>query len=81
MITQPYLDRNEDETRIRKCLESWQELLPGVTLQIGGSARSWYYPARSSLVIIGTPEIIERVNTSYEIPAGSEPSECGHWSK
>ena len=81
MISQPYLDRNEDETRIRKCLESWQELLPGVTLQMGGSARSWYYPGRSSLVIIGTPEIIERVNTSYEIPAGSEPSECVHWRK
>ena len=85
MITQPYLDRNEDEdkdeTRIRKCLESWQELLPGVTLQMGGSTRSWYYPARSSLVIIGTAEIIERVNTSYEIPAGSEPSGCVHWRK
>ena len=89
MITQPYLDRDgdedededKDETRIRKCLESWQELLPGVTLQMGGSTRSWYYPGISSLVIIGTAEIIERVNTSYEIPAGSEPSGCVHWRK
>ena len=48
---------------------------------MGGSARSWYYPGRSSLVIIGTTEIIERVNTSYEIPAGSEPSGCVHWRK
>ena len=85
MITQPYLDRNgdedKDETRIRRCLESWQELLPGVTLQMGGNARSWYYPGHSTLIIIGTPEIIERVNTSYEIPAGSEPSGCVHWKK
>ena len=85
MITQPYLDRNgdedKDETRIRKCLESWQELLPGLTLQMGGSTRSWYYPGHSTLIIIGTAEIIEQVNTSYKIPAGSEPSECVHWIK
>ena len=85
MISQPNLDRNgdedKDETRIRRCLESWQELLPGVTLQMGGSTRSWYYPGISSLVIIGTAEIIERVNTSYEIQAGSEPSGCVHWRK
>ena len=79
MICQPHLHGEGDTQTIQEAILPWRELMPNLTFRMGGPARSWYHPGRSSLVIIGNAEIIERVNTSYEIRAGSEPIKCIHW--
>ena len=80
MVCQPYLDAREDDW-IRESVEPWRELMPDLAFRLGGTARSWYYPGSSSLLIIGDSEVLERLNTSYEIPSGNRPSGCVYWDE
>ena len=75
IISHPY-PGGEDHEQV---LESWRRHKPEITMVIGGTERSWYFPGASSLVIVGQQQILERINLEYELPEGAEPSGCVRW--
>ena len=77
IISHPYPNGANDD--FSEDLESWQREVPGIAIRTGGEQKSWYFPGHSSLVLIGTSDVLDKVNLDYEVPTDTEPAGCARW--
>ena len=77
IISHPY-PHGENDSFSEK-LARWRIHVPDMEVRSGGAARSWYFPGRSHLVIIGQEKTLARVSLEYEMPARTGPTGCVRW--
>ena len=80
IISHPYLSREGPHAdRYTQALQELQAETPGVTATNAGPERSWYFPGHSSLVLIGMPAALDRVQLDFHMPTRTEPAGCVRW--
>ena len=75
IISQPFCD---DEL-CPECLVNiakWQKDMPELRWTTGGRERSWYFPGKSNLLLLGTQDTLSSLDLNYHIPTGNAPKLC-----
>ena len=75
IISQPYCTYPECPLCAESIAERQTEI-PNLTCIRAGTERSWYYPASSNLMVIGTPDVLETLILDYPAPTGRIPLGC-----
>ena len=76
IIFHPY----PSEANYERDLTEWKDHLPEIGRINTGIGRSWYFPHKSSLIIIGQEDVLERVNLDYELPLELAPTGYIRWA-
>ena len=73
LIHQPYSHVQVDEASYASS---------GLGVKSGGTGRSWYFPARSQLLVVAPPHVLDTIRLDYPLPDPSlRPVRCVRWHR